>query len=219
MARENQSLQVALIIFFMLAVVLAATTFFCGGKFLQAQDQARGEEQVATRERQALAAKEAECQELKRMIGMPDQSLAEIKAQFQKDMEKKANAEVKTVRDRIAALSDENRQLREKLRKFEQPTIDQPQGEITWADQRSRTVWLNLGRADGLKPGVRFGVYPPEARDLDKKKASVEVTRISGDHQSEARIVEDKTSDPITLGDTVYSRAFSPATPRQPPAE
>ena len=39
MARESQGLQVALIVFFMIAVVLAVSTFLCGGKYLQAQQQ------------------------------------------------------------------------------------------------------------------------------------------------------------------------------------
>ena len=49
------------IVFFMLAVVLGVATFLCGGKFLQAQQQTLGEEQIAAQEQRALASKEAEC--------------------------------------------------------------------------------------------------------------------------------------------------------------
>jgi hypothetical protein len=318
MARENHGLQVALIIFFMLAVVLAVATFLCSGKFLQAQQQTLGEEQIAAQEGRALASKEAECAELKRMIGLPDKPLAEVQAQFKKDMqtyganypeaargwspilaymwdtivdrnkenvalktnlqdlqsrfaareEQKdgmikqlvaaakdageraaaadraaaegrtrmgteladvlhklddvqkafdrksgtAGLELKQAREQVTRLAEENRALVERLRQFDRPTMDRPQGEVTWVDQRSRTVWINLGRADGLDRQTTFGVYSGDVAEMGKaqKKATVEVTKITGDHSAEARITEGKTADPITPGDKVFTPLWSP---------
>jgi hypothetical protein len=318
MLRENQGLQVALIVFFMLAVVLAVATFLCGGKFLQAQQQTLGEEQMAAQGQRALASKEAECAELKRMIGLPDKPLAEVQAQFKKDMQtyganypeaargwspilaymwdtivdrNKENVALKTnlqdlqsrfavreeqkdgmikqlaaavkdageraaAADRAAAeerarmgteladvlhklddvqkafdrksatagldlaraheqvtrLAEQNKALVERLKGFERPTMDRPQGEVTWVDQRSRTVWINLGRADSLDRQTTFGVYSGDVAEMGKakKKATIEVTKITGDHSAEARVTEDKTADPITPGDKIFTPLWSP---------
>ena len=75
-----------------------------------------------------------------------------------------------------------------------------PEGEIRWVNQRTGTVWINLGRADGLQRQVTFGVYPADITDMSGggKKASIEVTQILGDHLAEGRIIDDKLTDPIT---------------------
>ena len=64
-------------------------------------------------------------------------------------------------------------------------------------NQYNRTVWINLGRADGLEPQITFSVYSGDTDNLAKatKKASIEVTQITSDHMAE-RVVEDKNSDP-----------------------
>jgi hypothetical protein len=85
-------------------------------------------------------------------------------------------------------------------------------------DQRSRTVWINLGRADGLDRQTAFGVYSGDADEMGKakKKATIEVTKITGDHSAEARITEDKAADPITPGDKVFTPLWSPGVPERP---
>jgi hypothetical protein len=265
-----------------------------------------------------LAAKEAECAELKRMIGLPDKPLAEVRAQFRKDMEtyaanypdgsrfwspvlskmwdtivdrNKENVALKTTmndwqsrfaaredadrqrikpladavrdagertntvirdsgaedaragtgradvvrklkaaqraadeklaaaeleltqaRDQVIRLAEQNKALRERLKGFERPTMDRPQGEVTWVDQRSRSVWINLGRADGLDRQTTFGVYSGDvdAMGKAKKKATIEVTKIVGDHSAEARITDDKDSDPIAPGDKIFTPLWAP---------
>jgi hypothetical protein len=98
------------------------------------------------------------------------------------------------------------------LKKFDRPTIDRPLGEVTWVDQRSATAWINLGRADALDRQTTFSVYSADVMDLGKAqtKATIEVTKILGDHAAEARITSDKNSDPITEGDKIFTPLWSP---------
>ncbi len=87
MARENQGLQIALIIFVMLTVVLGVTTFAFSRKSDDAAVKAQEVEAAAITARSADAQTAAECKELKRMMGFaPTKPLQEIASQFDKDM-------------------------------------------------------------------------------------------------------------------------------------
>ena len=94
--------------------------------------------------------------------------------------------------------------------------FDVPDGEIRWVNQRTGTVWINLGRADALQRQVTFSVYPADITDLTAggKKASIEVTQILGDHLAEARMFDDKLVDPIMPGDKIYTPVWSPGEKR-----
>jgi hypothetical protein len=89
-----------------------------------------------------------------------------------------------------------------------------PNGEITWVNQRDGTVWINIGRADALMRQVNFSVYPAESNETTESKAGIEVTRIVGDHLAEARILDDKISDPIIPGDKIFTPLWSPGEKR-----
>ena len=318
MARESQGLQIALIIFVMLTIVLGVTTFIYHGRAVEALKQAKDNEEIARQERSKTANKEAESGELKRMIGMAEKSLADIKEQFDKDMKaygvnfpedarfyspminrlweavddkskeaknllvklddldnrfktreagkdkqiEQFNAAVKTSGDDVSKLRDDyetrrkdldgsQKELLEKLTKVRaqsdaqnaradklvkdaqtqvqglnniiheqvgiidkvnRPMVDNPAGEIRWVNQRTNTVWINLGRADALERQTSFSVYSADAADLGKaaKKASIEVTKIIGDHSAEARIVDDKVGDPIMPGDKIHTPLWTP---------
>ena len=87
MARDNQGLQIALIIFVMLTVVLGVTSFVFIHKCDDESRKAKEMEQTATKDQAELGQKEEECKELKRLIGLPNKQLDEIHAQFKSDME------------------------------------------------------------------------------------------------------------------------------------
>ena len=319
MARENQGLQIALIIFVMLTVVLGVTTFLFYRKYDAALKDMEAAKNDAAENRNAAKKQEAEAGELKRLVGMTTKSLADIQAQFRKDMdtysqnfpedaryysplvarlweaiddrskelttEKVALQDLKNryearevstkgqydkydaliaeggktlagvtqaykaERDRIVAdqttlaqqmervrkeqservtkaetkvtqattrLAEANKLVddgrRRSCEKFSRPTMDSPLGDITWVDQRSGTVWINLGRMDGLETRVTFSVYSADASELGKasKKASIEVTRIEGDHSAQARVLDDKVADPITPGDKIFTPLWTP---------
>ena len=80
-------------------------------------------------------------------------------------------------------------------------------GEITWVNQGSRVAWINRGSNDNLPRSIQFHVFSADTADMTKgvKKATIEVTKIDGDHAAEARILDEKTDDPIMPGDKIYT--------------
>jgi hypothetical protein len=80
-------------------------------------------------------------------------------------------------------------------------------GEITWVNQGSRVVWINRGSNDNLPRSTQFEVFSDDTADMTKgvKKATIEVTKIDGAHAAEARILNEKTYDPIMPGDKIYT--------------
>lgn len=85
-------------------------------------------------------------------------------------------------------------------------------GRITWVNQGSATVWINLGLADGLRRQTMFSVYDMAENGVSRseRKASIEVTKVLDQHLAEARIVHDVPADPILPGDQVFSPAWRP---------
>ena len=131
MARENQGLQMALIIFVMLTVVLGVLVFVYVRKGEEADRKAQAAEAAAATARTDKEQMAAECKDLKRMIGYPTKSQQEMTAQFDSDMKQFAQfpsdvlfyspilgqlAEtIKTKDSAIAAKDKENKQLRQEF--------------------------------------------------------------------------------------------------------
>jgi hypothetical protein len=82
-------------------------------------------------------------------------------------------------------------------------------GRISWVNQNG-TVWINLGEADSLRRQITFSVFDTDQRDAAnaKKKGSIEVTRLLGDHLAEARVTNDDPANPILTGDQIYSQVW-----------
>ena len=108
------------------------------------------------------------------------------------------------------------RKLRQENTSLTNQTMDYPDGQVSRVNQREGTVWVDIGRADDLNPLMSFAVYPADTSDLGKgvKKASIEVTQILGDHLAEARILEDKVTNPIVPGDKIHTPIWSPGDKR-----
>ena len=121
--------------------------------------------------------------------------------------EKIANA-VAAMKD-IKIVAERNRNELDKVTKA---TFETALGKVTMVNQETGTVWLDLGRADALSRLTTFSVYPIDAADVSraKAKATVEVTQILGDHSAQARILDDKFTDPILTGDLVFTPIWSP---------
>lgn len=88
----------------------------------------------------------------------------------------------------------------------------QPDAYVAYADQRLKTVRLSVGEKDGVKPLTTFNVYQNSALDMNtaRSKGSVQVVRTLGEHSCEAKILEDQMSDPIRVGDLVYTPLWRP---------
>lgn len=91
------------------------------------------------------------------------------------------------------------------------PFAQPADGLIRWVNQRNRTVWINLGQADALRPQVTFSVYDGDENDAlgAERKGSIEVTRILSAHMAEARITNDLATRPLLAGDKVYSQVWN----------
>ena len=103
-------------------------------------------------------------------------------------------------------------QTTSKLREVTNKDPKQFDGEIRWINQASKTVWVNLGRADSLMSQTTFSVYPNNAGEVTQNavKASIEITQILGNHLAEGRILSDTATDPILPGDKINSPVWSP---------
>ena len=82
-------------------------------------------------------------------------------------------------------------------------------GHVVRTFARNDIVYIDLGRRDGLKPGMTFSVYsadrgiPADGRG----KAAIEVTNLD-DKTSECRVTTKTPSDPILEGDVIANPVF-----------
>jgi len=319
MARENQGLQIALIVFVMLTLILGVTTYLFYRQYDEANLRAQNSQAEAGKQTQMANKYQEDANELKRLIGAaktesvdaivaafnedmkkyggsyPEESrfyrlllekmqktideknmeLADAKAQLQRLEEEykvreaskdpqmkqfeeardkaaqdlaaeqakyqnertritqdqaklqadlqntrkeasdnlaKVESKLKKTEDLVSKLSNIIDEQSTKLEKLTGGKIDSPDGEVLWVNQRSRTLWINLGRADALQPQISFSVYPGDVGELtvDHKKGSIEVTQILGDHLAEARIIEDSEAAPILPGDKIDTVLWNP---------
>ncbi|HEX2474779.1 MAG TPA: hypothetical protein VHK01_08540 [Lacipirellulaceae bacterium] len=120
----------------------------------------------------------------------------------------KLTADQKQYTDRIAELELAVKNLTERL-KPEIDSFEVADGRISSVNQDG-TVWINLGSADSLRRQVTFSVFDGDRHEAEKatKKASIEVTRILGDHMAEARVTSDEPTNPILAGDLIYSQIW-----------
>ncbi|MDR3181585.1 MAG: hypothetical protein LBT89_01475 [Planctomycetaceae bacterium] len=134
-------------------------------------------------------------------------------------------------RDNVA---DTNTTLAEQIDAIRNPNVEHPAGKILSVDQRSGLAVVNVGSSDGLLVRTMFSVYDAKITglsfastitgktdpvycdvckreiSLSTSKASIEVMRILDAHRAEVRILDDVLTDPITVGDVIYSPIWKP---------
>jgi len=105
--------------------------------------------------------------------------------------------------------------LEEKIRKLQNVSFERPDGRITYVNQGSQTVYVNLGRAALLQRQATFSVYDVGESDMARlePKGKVEITKVISDHLSEGRILDDSVTNPILTGDVIYSPAWEAGRP------
>ncbi len=164
-----------------------------------------------------------------------DRVVASKKAALEKADEdiKQANATAEKAAVDAAQKVLQNKDLTETMHNLTRTTFDRPDGVIQSVNQQTKEVIINLGRADGLATRMTFTVYPPtitgisfasadpekeanlcevcrRERTLSASKASIEVTKILGEHKAQARILDDILTNPIVAGDVVYTPIWKP---------
>jgi hypothetical protein len=123
--------------------------------------------------------------------------------------------------EQIAGLEGENTKVKKLLQDINrekqrsEKANEVADGKISWVNQRSRSVFLNLGAADGLRQLTTFSVYGvDDTNPLDaERKGIIQVISLLGPHNAEARIVEDDLSNPLMPGDNVFSPTWEPGRP------
>ncbi len=118
----------------------------------------------------------------------------------------------KELTERISRLNEIVDYQRQQLEELQNLSFDVPDGKITTVDNTNGTVWLNLGRKDGLRAQVTFSVYGKTnkgiARGPEDVKAKIEVVEVN-DTSSVARIIEEERDRPVGIGDVIFSPAWS----------
>jgi hypothetical protein len=85
-----------------------------------------------------------------------------------------------------------------------------PDARITHVSQSERKVWLDAGRADGLRTLISFDVWDAEAAPgMAPAKGRIEIVRLVGERLAEARILEDQPANPLAPGDQISSRLWN----------
>ncbi|MGO8688328.1 MAG: hypothetical protein ACLQLG_01725 [Thermoguttaceae bacterium] len=186
-----------------------------------AQREETWKEQIATAEKTAADAGT----KLVDVTKEADQGRQETMEQQQKlaalvDNVKKANREenerskeeIQKLHGTIDQYAGINVTLNKKLGSYTRTYPDRFCGEVRFVNQRESTVWIDRGWADGLDRQVTFSVYSGDTTDLAKaaKKASIEVTKVTDEHMAMARILDDKSTDPIVQGDKLFTPAWAP---------
>lgn len=131
--------------------------------------------------------------------------LTEVRKKIQQDLatfQKRENELLSTI----------NTQLIE-LQRYRSDNFESTQGLVKYVVRDGNVVTINLGSGDALRPGVTFGVIDAEETRLQdaKVKATIQVTKILGDHRAEARVVaRPEFRYPIIPGDQIYSPFWAP---------
>ena len=104
--------------------------------------------------------------------------------------------------------------LTDQLNELKKVSFEVADGLIQRVDNASKTVWINLGAADFLKPRMTFSVYSKDnqgvGRGAEDVKGKIEVTRILGPHIAEARITDEDLFRPMLVNDVLYTPLWSP---------
>ncbi len=112
----------------------------------------------------------------------------------------------------IADLEKVLESMRIDKREREQTTFETASGRVTFVNQVDRTVWINVGMADGLQRHTTFSVYDENVHEYSPQqvKGEIEVTKLLDRHLAEARIINDNNANPIVQGDLIYTPAWRP---------
>ncbi|MEZ6101468.1 MAG: hypothetical protein R3E01_21250 [Pirellulaceae bacterium] len=142
-------------------------------------------------------------QQLRKTIKENNDQIAKLRSDLQS-----AQSDLKTAR---ALLKNKE----EQITSLTVETFEEPDGRVVWVNDRAGRVHLDLGWADALQPGQTFSIYEVDETNLARaeKKGSIEVQKILGDHLSEARILDDKLTNPILSGDVVFSPVWQAGMP------
>jgi hypothetical protein len=139
-----------------------------------------------------------------------DKEISAVKTQNEID-KTKLKRNIDTLESRIRELSKRAQRV------FSE--VAQPDGEVTYADAKTGTAWINLGKSNGIQKGMRFHAYQNAKGGRHRVKAMIEVKKVEQD-SSTCAILQDfeyydpelkekhilpYENDPVVKGDLIRS--------------
>lgn len=136
--------------------------------------------------------------------------LADQRAQVE-NVNQKTDQAVAAVNEELKRKDRAYELLKEENDKFKSETFEVPDGEIAWVEHRNGIAWINLGSADGIRRQGTFSVYEKDVNNLGRaeKKASIEITKVTGSHMAQARIMDAEPANPVMAGDLIFSPVWT----------
>ena len=122
-----------------------------------------------------------------------------------------ARASLNAANSQITTLVRENSNLKSTLNEITTEVFDHADGQVIRVASSLGTVFIDIGRADGLTSNRTFTVYDQSVTDFENAtpKAMVEVIKVNT-FRSEARVVDQNVVDPILPGDHVLTATWDP---------
>ena len=138
------------------------------------------------------------------------QEIAQINSDFSDYKTVSIDTKEKLTKEKGDALVS-NADLKDQLNEIKREVFDAPDGRVVKVASALNSVFIDLGRLDGLEPNRAFVVYDQSVTNFekDRHKATVEVVRVL-ESQAEARITGEDPTNPILSGDFVLTAVWDP---------
>lgn len=158
----------------------------------------------------ALADNEAIKAEFENQLAAAKNSHAQGVEQFTNEIAQQKN-QLQTLEQQVSDVTQALTVAKDDLRRYQRTKFPVPDGRIVNLSASQDRVYINLGFDDGLQRRVSFSVFGRGVQlEAGLEKAAVEVTRILGPHQAEARVIQSSERDPILPNDSVVTATWDP---------
>ena len=167
---------------------------------------------LAQRDQELADEKQRNAQEEKK-LGDVAQSLQDAnevqQAEFD-DLKDGLEKMIADTKEDMKFVAKQNASLKARINEYEKQVFDLPDGQIVQISESSDSVFIDLGRLDGVRANLTFAVYDQTANDFekDRHKAMIEITEILGPHLAKARVTTEDPKNPILTKDQILSATF-----------
>jgi len=184
------------------------------------KDIERAEKTLKSREEELLAVKqnasEAAAAALVKETTLTEEVEANKKAiaevtRKSEEAAQQAAAMIREQKNQITVIEEENVNLKTTLNQLTRESFENSDGKVVRVAISADTVFIDIGRADGLTANRTFSVYDQAVTDFKNAtpKAMIEVVRV-GDFRSEARVISQNLVDPILRNDHILTATWDP---------
>ena len=147
---------------------------------------------------------------LKEEVNESKKAIADVTRKSE-EAAQQAAALIREAKNQVALLENDNVNLKQKLNQLTNQVYDHPDGQVIRVASALDTVFIDIGRADGLTNNRTFSVYDQSVTNFETAtaKGSIEVVRVDT-FRSEARITLESPVDPILRGDFILTPTWDP---------